>query len=206
MVRAPRNVVAVGDYTSVSLSWIQDGPVDEWTVYWDPLDGSDVVPFTVTEPRCVVRDLPPGGHEFSIVAWRRGVPSTCDGCVVEATVKELPSGSPAIPVVTEVVVVNDVLVVAWISQNACNWQVRIIDDAGRTCQVLVAVRERRAVFTGIDPSVTYSAQVRAINSHAVSPWSDPMWAQPETQPTSTKGRCVKALPRIETQTDLGVDR
>jgi hypothetical protein len=175
----PHDTVAVGDYTGITLRWSQRGAVDAWTVYCDPMDGSETATSLVTSPTHRFADLAPGLHHLGVVAWHNGKPNRGEGSWVDAEVLVPDADTPCIPVITAVDSTDGQAAVSWISQDAATWQAQLLTADG----ALLAQREaqhRWSTFTELRPSTRYGLQVRALDDQRrPSPWSEVEWVQTE---------------------------
>lgn len=180
---APHNLVIEADYTGLTLDWEQEGTVDGWTVYCDPLDGTDTVSDYTTEPYYRFSDLAPGSHHVGVVAWRDGQPNLGDGVWEYGHVLGLADGQPNIPVITDVEAGSVSLRIAWISQDAQTWEVVLLDDFGAEQTRQEGVTDRSVTFTGLAPDCGYGMRVRAIAVDGTpSPWTDFYWTQTDSAP------------------------
>ena len=188
---SPHGLTVTGDYTGLTVSWGQRGPVDGWTVYCDPLDGSDTESVFIPQrsdrdPGYRFGDLAPGEHHVGVVSWRSGRPSRGAGCWTYASVFDQPANGPCIPVVTELAVTADTMTMSWISQDVAHWHVRLLGSDHSLCQELDVVDRPHVVLDGLIPDARYGIQVRAVSEDSTpSPWCEPTWTR--TGPLTRSG-------------------
>ena len=181
-------LVVLPDPTGLTMTWTANAGVDGWVAYCDPQDGSDLEQAWVTEPRHRFGDLAPGPHLLGVTAWLRGEPVDPRGVWTEGAVPESPPGSPNVPVVVSAAVSGEGVAVSWISQDAEDWHVRLVDDDGRVLRrrrvdYRAAGADRTAVFGTVDASGRVAAQVQAVGgqvgagggARVLSAWSEPVW-------------------------------
>lgn len=173
----PHDVVAESDFTGIKLRWQQRGIVDGWTVYCDPMDGSETDSAFVTEASYRFTDLAPGEHHLGVVAWNHGRPSDGAGTWVYASVVQQPEDRPAIPVITDVTTGGRDISLSWSSPDAEAWQVRLVDSA----QCVLDLREtttRTTHLADLQPQTPYGLQVRAMSPGLEpSAWCDVAWSR-----------------------------
>lgn len=170
-------MTAAADYTGITVTWRQDGPATGWTVYCDPLDGTETDCFFVSQPRCRIPDLSPGDHHIGVVAWHHGRPSPGAGSWIYAAVLEQTERQPSIPVITGIVTAHDSVAASWISQDATSWNIRLLRDKGRTEQIVEGVTQRRALFARLQAATRYGVQVQAVSDDGEqSAWCETSWA------------------------------
>lgn len=177
-VPEPSDLAAMPDPTGVTLTWNQPGRVDGWTVYCDPLDGSDTDCVFVTDPVYRFDDLAPGEHHFGVVAWHDAEPSPGAGTWIYAAVPQAAPGSPTIPVIVDAVCGDDDIMITWISQDVRVWEVRLLDEAAGRDRVLGRVTVPEAHIVDLAGGRRYGVQVRAIDEKdTTSAWSEPAWIE-----------------------------
>lgn len=180
---APFDLVVEGDYTGLTLTWKQDGQVDGWTVYCDPLDGTDTESFYVPfkrgrQPTYRLGDLGPGDHHVGVVAWHRGCPSQGPDCWTYASVLDCPPHAPRIPVVAFITTTVDTVAASWISHDVAHWQLRLLASDHTVYDQLDVVETPYAVFTGLVADARYGFQVKAVgDDNTASPWCEPSWVR-----------------------------
>lgn len=190
----PHALTGVAGDDSIALSWEQDGSVDFWTVYIDPLDGSPSMVYRATRPRFEISDLPPGDHEIGVASWRDGVPCPGPGVFMMVSVLGAPTGGPAQPDHIDVTVTASLVEASWEPREATDWDVRLVVANWTVQQRVDALPSPRVSFTQLRPDTVYGVQVRARDSSgAVSRWSVAAWqrtrkaacGQPHQRPASS---------------------
>ena len=172
----PRTLVGVGGQDGIALSWEQDGPVDHWTVYVDPMDGSDTAVYTTTRPRFEVTDLAPGDHEVGVVAWRDGQPSPGAGMFLVVSVLGPPDDGPPAPQTAEVTVTADTVTVTWDARPGDLCEARLIASDWTVQARVDRLATRSTWFTGLAPDTEYGVQLRVHDqAGSVSTWSPVRW-------------------------------
>ncbi len=179
----PNDLTVTGDYTGLTMTWQQHGQVDGWTVYCDPLDGTETESAYVPQrhdraPQHRFGDLPPGDHHVGVVSWRDGHPNRGDGCWAYASVLTYPADAPRIPVVTALTVTVDTMTASWTAQGVAHWRVRLLGSDSILCQELDVIGRPHVVLADLLPDSQYGLQVRAVNADSTpSPWCEPIWAR-----------------------------
>jgi hypothetical protein len=161
---------------SVALSWQQEGDVDFWTVYIDPLDGTETIVYRTTSSRFEVTDLAVGDHEVGVVSWLDDTPCLGPGLFIRVSVLGRRSDSPPGPSLSQIAVTATNIDASWDGTDAVRWDVRLV-AADRTVQRAVSgLLSPQVSFTELRPNTLYGVQARSYQSHgAVSSWNTPSW-------------------------------
>lgn len=179
---SPCQLTVTGDYTGLTLSWQQGGQVDGWTVYCDPLDGSDTESVFIPQqhghqPEHRFGDLAPGEHHVGVVSWRSGQPSRGADCWTYASVLGVPKDAPRVPVITDLTSTAETITASWISQDVDRWEVRLLGDGHALRQEHDVIERPHVELNDLLPNTRYGLQVRALNDVTFSPWCEPIWAR-----------------------------
>lgn len=178
----PHTLMGMAGEDSIALSWEQDGEVDSWTVYIDPLDGTPSQVHRTTRARFEITDLPPGDHEVGVVSWRDGVP--CPGSGVFLMVSVLgppPLDAPAQPQDLDVAETATGVDASWDSGDASGWDARLICPDWTVEQRVDGLPSPRVSFSQLSQGVVYGVQVRARGRDGMaSRWSVPAWVRTRT--------------------------
>lgn len=172
----PHTLVGIGGQDSIALSWAQDGPVDHWTVYVDPLDGTETAVYTTPHPRWEITDLAPGDHEVGVVAWRDGRPSPGPGTFLMVSVLGPPAAAPPPPRIVDAAVTEHAVTVTWDAQPGDLCEARLIASDWTVHDRQARLSSRSAWFMGLTPDTDYGIQVRVHEPpEAASSWSPVRW-------------------------------
>lgn len=172
----PHTLTGIAGEDSIALSWEQDGPVDFWTVYIDPLDGSPSMVYRATRPQFEITDLPFGDHEIGVASWRDSVPCPGPGVFIMVSVLGAPTGGPAQPDHIDVTVTASSVEASWEPHETADWDVRLVAADWTVQQRVDALRSPWVSFTQLRPDTVYGVQVRARDSSgAVSRWGVAAW-------------------------------
>lgn len=189
----PHTLTGIAGEDSIALRWEQDGPVDFWTVYLDPLDGTPSIVYRVTEPRFEVTDLPFGDHEIGVMSWRDGVPCPGPGVFLMISVLGAPVGGPDQPDDIDVAATATCIDASWEAGLAESWDTRLVAADWTVQQRVTGLPSPWVSFSQLRPDTVYGMQVRARDSQGnVSRWSVATWQRtrkvacgPEDQPSAS---------------------
>lgn len=173
----PHTLLGIAGEDSIALSWQQDGPVDFWTVYVDPLDGSDTAIYRTQRPRCEITDLAAGDHEIGVMAWRDSVPCPGPGTFLTVSVLGAPTGGPPVPDIDELTATPTAVSAEWRSdETVIAWDARLVATDWTVEQRVEGVTSPSVSFSDLCPDTVYGVQVRARSRDGrCSPWSPAGW-------------------------------
>lgn len=173
---APCQLHGTGDHDNIVLTWQQQGHVDNWTVYLDPLDGSETVTYWTGRPQFEVADLAPGEYEIGVVAWRAGQPSAGAGTFIVVDVPGAPADAPAPPRICGLRVSSSSIEVSWPDSGATAWRARLLDRSSAVLRTVEGKAGSRAVLSGLVAATTYGIQLGlSYKDLAPSRWSALEW-------------------------------
>lgn len=173
---APHTLIGVAGEDSIALRWQQEGDVDFWTIYIDPLDGGPTATYRTTRPRFEIADLPFGDHEIGVVSWRDGLPCPGSGVFMMVSVLGAPVGGPDQPADIDVVAKTTSADASWAPAQVADWDVRLVAEDWTVEQQVDGLPSPWVSFSQLQPDTVYGVQARARgNDGAVSRWSVTAW-------------------------------
>jgi hypothetical protein len=172
----PHTLTAIAGEDSIALRWQQEGAVEFWTVYIDPLDGSSSAVYRTTQPRFEITDLPRGDHEIGVMSWRDGVACPGPGVFLMVSVLGAPAGGPAQPENVDATVTASSVDASWDPGDGTGWDARLVAADWTVQQRIDGLPSPWVSFTQLQPNTVYGVQVRARDRDgALSRWSVATW-------------------------------
>lgn len=172
----PHNLVGIAGEDSIALSWEQLGEADQWTVYVDPLDGTETAVYRTNHPRFEVTDLPRGDHEIGVMAWREGIPCPGPGVFLMVSVLGISADTPRHLDAPILAATATSVEAQWEHREATRWDARLVAADFTVEQRIEGLPSPRVSFTQLRPDTLYGLQVRYhTRNGATSSWSTTAW-------------------------------